>query len=104
MELYLPDFSYQNGIIEQGTAVAVENGRIVETGPAKALREKYPSAKKKDWAGLVLVPGTVNTHNHCFQSLLRGIATDRPFLEWRDEALYRYSQRFSPEEIGRAHV
>lgn len=99
MELYLPDFAYQNGAIEKGTAVAVENGRIVETGPAEALREKYPSAEKKDWAGLVLVPGTVNAHNHCFQSLLRGIATDRPFLEWRDEALYRYSQRFSPEDI-----
>jgi len=36
-----------------------------------------------------VVPGTVNTHNHSFQSLLRGIGDDLPFLEWRDKALYR---------------
>lgn len=48
---------------------------------------------------MAMVPGTVNVHNHCFQSLLRGLATDRPFLEWRDQALYRFSPELSPEDL-----
>ena len=31
-----------------------------------------------------MLPGTVNAHNHSFQSLLRGFGDDLPFLEWRD--------------------
>jgi 5-methylthioadenosine/S-adenosylhomocysteine deaminase len=49
-----------------------------------------------------MVPGTVNTHNHSFQSLLRGIGDDMPFLEWRDKALYRYSPRLGAEDMGTA--
>ena len=44
-----------------------------------------------------MVPGTVNAHNHSFQSLLRGFGDDLPFLEWRDKALYRYSPRLGAE-------
>jgi 5-methylthioadenosine/S-adenosylhomocysteine deaminase len=49
-----------------------------------------------------MVPGTVNTHNHSFQSLLRGIGDDLPFLAWRDQALYRYSPRLGPDEMATA--
>ncbi|WP_025701554.1 amidohydrolase family protein, partial [Paenibacillus forsythiae] len=44
-------------------------------------------------------PGTVNAHNHSFQSLLRGIAADRPFLEWREQALYKYTPLLDEEAI-----
>lgn len=99
MELYLPDLLYTGKAFAPGQAVAVEGGKIIETGPAVQLQKKYPQASRNQWTGLILIPGTVNVHNHCFQSLLRGIAVDRPFLEWRDQALYRYSARFSPEDI-----
>lgn len=99
MELYLPAYLYENGAFSAGRAVAVENGEIVETGAAAELEKKYPNAARARWTGTALIPGTVNAHNHCFQSLLRGLSTDRPFLEWRDQALYRYSPRFSPEDI-----
>ena len=48
------------------------------------------------------MPGTVNTHNHSFQSLLRGIGDDLPFLEWRDRALYRYSPRLGADDMATA--
>ena len=37
-------------------------------------------ATRIDWRRRAMVPGTVNTHNHSFQSLLRGIGDDLPFL------------------------
>ncbi len=38
-----------------------------------------------------MVPGTINAHNHSFQSMLRGIADDCNFFTWRDKALYGYT-------------
>jgi 5-methylthioadenosine/S-adenosylhomocysteine deaminase len=49
-----------------------------------------------------MIPGTVNTHNHSFQSLLRGIGDDLPFLAWRDQALYRYSPRLGADDMATA--
>lgn len=31
--------------------------------------------------------------------IIRGIACDRPFLEWRDNALYKFSPRLTKEHI-----
>ncbi|HEX3025682.1 MAG TPA: amidohydrolase family protein [Clostridia bacterium] len=81
-----------SGVVEQ-------DGMIADIGDAAALKKQYPNTAEIRWDGLVMVPGTVNVHNHSFQSLLRGIAADRPFLEWRDEALYKYSPRLTPEDL-----
>src|SRR5262249_52802418 len=37
--------------------------------------------------------------NHSFQSLLRGIGDDLPFLEWRERTLYRYSPLLDADGI-----
>ena len=58
--------------------------------------------RRIDWARRAMVPGTVNSHNHSFQSLLRGIGDDLPFLAWRDQALYRYSPRLGADDMATA--
>jgi 5-methylthioadenosine/S-adenosylhomocysteine deaminase len=72
-------------------AIYVENDEIKEIGSKRSMIEKYQGVQTVDWSNKAILPGTINAHNHSFQSLLRGIAADRPFLEWRDEALYRYT-------------
>jgi 5-methylthioadenosine/S-adenosylhomocysteine deaminase len=86
------------------TAVLSIDGAIICVGdPAEVLADpRAAGAKRIDWSRRAMVPGTVNTHNHSFQSLLRGIGDDLPFLEWRDKALYRYSPRLSAEDMGTA--
>jgi 5-methylthioadenosine/S-adenosylhomocysteine deaminase len=49
--------------------------------------------------GKALLPGGVNTHNHTFQSLLRGLGDDLDFMGWRDRVLYPFSQRLDREGI-----
>src|SRR5262249_25148784 len=39
---------------------------------------------------------------HSFQSLLRGIGDDLPFLVWRERALYRYSPRLGADDMATA--
>jgi 5-methylthioadenosine/S-adenosylhomocysteine deaminase len=79
--------------------VAEKDGSILQVAPYAALYAAYPQAAIEAWPDMAIVPGTVNAHNHSFQSLLRGIAADRPFLEWRDESLYKYSPKLRPQDI-----
>lgn len=97
--LYCPSFVYTDGTFRENYAVAVESNTICDVLPFEKQKAKYPQAQIVNWSGLALIPGTVNVHNHSFQSLLRGIAADRPFLEWRDRSLYHYSPKMSLEDI-----
>lgn len=97
--LYKPEFLYINGEFAKNKGVLVQEDTIVEVGDVKSLADKYYDAAIADWSELIMIPGAVNVHNHCFQSLLRGLSCDRPFLEWRDEALYKYSPRLQKEHI-----
>lgn len=98
-KLYLPQYLYHNEAFSKHMGILVEDTVITDVGNGNELKAKYPDAVLEEWNELVLVPGTVNAHNHSFQSLLRGIAVDRPFLEWRNKALYKYSPRLTPEDI-----
>lgn len=86
------------------TSVLAVGGEIVAVGdPAEVAADpRAQGAKRIDWSRRAMVPGTVNTHNHSFQSLLRGIGDDLPFLEWRDKALYKYSPRLRAEDMATA--
>jgi 5-methylthioadenosine/S-adenosylhomocysteine deaminase len=97
--LFLPALCYADGEFKENFAVVVEDGTIVETGESGRLMQKYPHAENQVWADMILLPGTVNVHNHSFQSLLRGIAADKPFLQWRDESLYKYSPLLTTDDI-----
>lgn len=97
--LYKPEFLYINEEFKKNQGVIVEDETIVDIGDAEELANKYDDASLADWSNLIMAPGSVNVHNHCFQSLLRGLSCDRPFLEWRDEALYKYSPRLKKEHI-----
>lgn len=98
-ELYTADYVFLNGAFQKQGALLVENGMIADTGDAEELMRRYPDADRIRWDGQAIVPGTVNAHNHSFQSLLRGIAIDKPFLEWRDQALYKYTPLLDEEAV-----
>ncbi len=98
-KILAPAGTFAEGAYRPGVGVALAGGSIAAVDKTETLRARYPGAAVERWDGLALVPGTVNAHNHSFQSLLRGIAADRPFLEWRDESLYKYSDRMRPKDI-----
>lgn len=86
------------------TSVLAVDGAIVAVGAPDdiAADPRAAGAERIAWARRAMVPGTVNTHNHSFQSLLRGIGDDLPFLAWRDQALYRYSPQLGADEMATA--
>ncbi|HET7341258.1 MAG TPA: amidohydrolase [Methylomirabilota bacterium] len=80
---------------QSGRAVAVADGRIAaveEAGAARGADVALP--------GRALLPGTVNSHCHTFQSLLRGPGDDLDFMGWRDRVLYPFSERLDRDGIA----
>ncbi|MFD2616426.1 amidohydrolase family protein [Terrilactibacillus laevilacticus] len=98
-QLYIASEMYIDDHFKKDQAMLVENGVIQEIGTVKQMKEKYRGIRQIDYQDKAIIPGTINAHNHSFQSLLRGMAIDRPFLEWRDEALYRCTPLMDEEAI-----
>src|SRR5262249_30217129 len=85
--IYAADLVCTEGGLLENAGVEVQGGRIV------GIVESPSGPGLVRLSGRALVPGTVNAHNHSFQSLLRGLGDDLPFLEWRDKALYHVAPR-----------
>ena len=84
----LPDLVLADGVWRSDQAVLVTDGRI-----AGIVAAGTPQSGDVRLAGKALLPGGVNTHNHTFQSLLRGLGDDLDFMGWRDRVLYPFSER-----------
>lgn len=98
-KLYLADLIYTDEAFHENFGLLEEGGVIQAVGPGPELAARSPEAEIIRCAGQAIVPGTVNGHNHSFQSLLRGIAADKPFLEWREQALYKYTPLMDEEAV-----
>lgn len=92
-------FIYSQKVFQDNYGILIEDDTIKEIGDFSSLSRRNPNVPVSNYGNSVIVAGTVNTHNHSFQSLLRGIATDKPFLTWRDESLYKYSPMMRLEDI-----
>lgn len=76
--------------------MVIAGDRISEVVPA----DRMPSGIDiETWSGLAVVPGTVDSHGHAFQSLFKGFADDRTFEDWRDAVLYPFSEDLSTDDI-----
>ncbi len=91
------DLTLVDGRFEEGQTVEVVDGRV--TGFASLLPGEAEAPELLRLPGKALLPGTVNTHCHTFQSLLRGLGDDLDFMQWRDRVLYPCSTRLDREGI-----
>ena len=79
----------------------IENGIIGITDGAISLLEKqtpdlcFQAKKRIDARGMTAFPGFVNTHVHCFQSLLKGLGADRPLIGWLNSSVQPFGVRVS---------
>ncbi len=60
---------------------------------------KYEKADRVIDANLMAVmPGMVNAHTHLFQTFIRGLADDKPLLDWLKAAIWPVAQALTEEE------
>lgn len=64
-------------------AIYVENDRIADIGPTKEMEDKYATNSRViDGTDKIVFPGLINTHNHLFQVLLKGLGDDMVLKDW----------------------
>jgi 5-methylthioadenosine/S-adenosylhomocysteine deaminase len=83
-------------IIEDGI-IAIKNGSI-------SLIEKqnpkihYQADERIDAKGMTALPGFVNTHVHCFQSLLKGLGADLSLIQWLNSSVQPFGVRVTQRQ------
>ncbi len=74
----------------------VRDNEIVQAGPTADLPETADTVI--DAAGMIVLPGLVNTHHHLCQTLTRCIAQDNVLFDWL-VTLYPIWARLTPEAV-----
>ncbi|MCH2433243.1 MAG: amidohydrolase [Acidimicrobiales bacterium] len=69
--------------------VLVDNDLITDTGTGEPpVRARRSADLVLDATGGAVMPGMVNGHTHLFQTLFRGLADDKPLLEWLRDCIW----------------
>ena len=98
--LYCPDAAVVDGRILEHPGILVDDrGLIQQVDAVDALKAEFPDGAPVSLAGQLLLPGTVNGHNHGFQVLMRGMGEDRDFMDWRTNVLYPVSEALTADDI-----
>jgi 5-methylthioadenosine/S-adenosylhomocysteine deaminase len=86
-------------VIRNG-GVLVDGDRIRAVGPAAELAGQGEITRViGDDRGLVM-PGLVNAHNHCFQTLYRGLGDGYPLAEWSARTVFPLSRSLTRAEAA----
>ena len=93
----------ENGTLHEFEALAVEDGRVVETGSAEALFEHYPRFEKIDGDGHTLLPGLIDAHAHVMGLGIRELDLDLSGIRSIEETLEAIEQ-FAAEHPDREWI
>jgi cytosine/adenosine deaminase-related metal-dependent hydrolase len=78
--------------------VVVDGNRIVAVGPGSAPAPVHEGARIVDGSGCLVTPGFVNTHQHLYQWVTRGLAVDATLFGWLT-TLYPVWARIDEESV-----
>jgi len=83
--------------VQPGTALGVATRRSDWIG-ASDDAQPAPAARTIDAAGMLLLPGLINTHNHLFQNLVKGMGDEMYLLPWVETLILPTVDEMTPEE------
>jgi 5-methylthioadenosine/S-adenosylhomocysteine deaminase len=82
------------------SAIAINEGTILSIGTPADIDAHFEPKERIERRGSVLMPGLVNTHTHAAMSLMRGIADDKPLMEWLQKSIFPAEARnVSPDFV-----
>jgi 5-methylthioadenosine/S-adenosylhomocysteine deaminase len=81
-------------IAEEGLALAIDAGRIVDVLPVGDADARYLPRVRHERARHALLPGLVNAHTHSPMALFRGFADDLPLEVWLREHIWPAEARW----------
>jgi putative selenium metabolism protein SsnA len=94
-------------LIESG-AVLVEGNRILKVGKNDELRREYPDAEYIDAKNGLIMPGLINTHNHIYSAMARGMSINgynpKGFLEILDGLWWNIDRHLTLEQTKQSAI
>jgi 5-methylthioadenosine/S-adenosylhomocysteine deaminase len=78
--------------------VFIEDDLITAVGPGQPPAQYCSADSVIDASLMAVMPGMVNGHTHLFQTFLRGLADDKPLLEWLKAAIWPVAQAMTDED------
>ena len=89
-----------DGAVLEDHSVVVRAGRIAAVLPSPDAARAFPTSRRVALREHVLIPGLVNLHTHAAMSLMRGLADDRPLMEWLKDHVWPVElKHVSPEFV-----
>ena len=78
--------------------VFIEDDRIIAVNAGDAPVRYQKADIVIDASYMAVMPGMVNAHTHLFQTFLRGLADDKPLLDWLKTAIWPVAQVMTEED------
>ena len=78
--------------------IFIEDDLITAVGLGEAPARFHKAEVTIDASLMAVMPGMINAHTHLFQTFIRGLADDKPLLEWLKEAIWPVAQALTEEE------
>lgn len=78
--------------------IAIQGNRIALVQPAGQIATDMAS-EWIDGAGMVALPGLINTHAHAAMVLFRGAAEDVPIESWFNDFIWSMETNLTPEDV-----
>ncbi len=88
----------ENSVLENHS-IAIDNGRIVDILPTQKALKTYSTNSHIEYDNHILMPGLINAHTHAAMSLLRGIASDIPLMEWLQNHIWPIEKKWLDENF-----
>ena len=77
-----------NSVLDPGW-IFIRNDIIENIGKGQTPKNIRKEADEIiDASGSAIMPGMVNGHTHLFQTFFRGLADDKPLLDWLEECIW----------------
>ena len=86
-------------------AVVVQGDTILDVGATRDMEQKYPQPDKVfDCTDKAIFPGLINTHNHLFQTLMKGLGDDMVVTDWSRKVMFPSARYLTAEDCYAAAV
>ena len=89
------------GVVLDHHTVLIEDSRISAILPSAQWRSPGAHVEELHCVEHALIPGFVNAHTHAAMSLFRGMADDRPLLDWLENHIWPAEARAINREFVR---
>lgn len=80
-------------------AIVTAGERIAYVGSRAEAPRPSDGDTVIDGAGMVAIPGLINTHTHLAMTLFRGAADDLPLMAWLQEKIWPVEARLTEEDV-----